>query len=53
MVSEDDGKAFDGAEEKRPEAVFFVLRVWSEGVPQPAYRIGAGLGAVSIPDVTP
>ena len=43
-VSDDDGEAFGRAEDKHPEAVFFVLRVGPEGVPQPAYRIGAGLG---------
>lgn len=42
-VSDDDGEAFGLAEEKHPEAVFFVLRVGPEGAPQPAYRIGAGL----------
>ncbi len=39
-VSDDDGEAFDRAEEKRPEVVFFVLRVGPEGAPLPAYRIG-------------
>jgi hypothetical protein len=41
-VSDDDEEAFGRAEEKHPEAVFFVLRVGPEGAPQPAYRIGAG-----------
>ena len=41
-VSDDDEEAFGRAEEKHPEAVFFVLRVGPEGAPQPAYRIGPG-----------
>jgi hypothetical protein len=39
-VSDDDGEAFGLAEERHPEAMFFVLRVGPEGAPRPAYRIG-------------
>jgi len=46
-VSDDDGEAFGRAEEKHPEAVFFVLRVGPEEAPQPAYRIGARQGGGS------
>jgi hypothetical protein len=42
-ISDDDGEAFGRAEDRRPEAVFFVLRVGPEGASRPAYRIGAGL----------
>lgn len=42
-VSDDDGEAFGRAEEKHPEAVFFVLRVGHKGALQPAYRIGAAI----------
>jgi len=39
-VSDDDGEALGRAEERHPEAVFFVLRVGPEGAPRPAHRIG-------------
>ncbi len=42
-ISDDDGEAFGRAEDRRPEAVFFILRVGPEGASRPAYRIGAGL----------
>jgi hypothetical protein len=36
----DDEEAFERAEVKNREAVFFVLRVGPKGAPRPAYRIG-------------
>jgi hypothetical protein len=39
-VSDDDDVAFGRAEERHPEAVFFVLLVGPDGAPRPAYRIG-------------
>lgn len=48
-VDDDDGEAFGRAEERHPEAVFFVLRVGPEGAPRPAYRIGAGFPGDAAP----
>lgn len=40
-VSDDDNEAFERMEERRPDTVFFILRVGRDGASRPAYRIGA------------
>lgn len=42
-ISKDEEEAFARAEERHPEALFYVLRVGRGGAPLPAYRIGAGI----------
>jgi hypothetical protein len=41
-VADDEELAFERAEKKHPQTLFFVLRVGPEASEKPAYRVGAG-----------
>lgn len=41
-ISDDEEQAFERAERKHPEALFFILRVGPNAAERPAYRVGAG-----------
>lgn len=41
-ISDDEDQAFERAERKHPQALFFVLRVGPNAAEKPAYRVGAG-----------